>query len=340
MEKCTAGETMKIWYDACTGKHMRYGAAIAKRLRDDGYEVILTTRKHPDTLPVANFLNEKVIVVGKYDPKSLLSRLKAGAHRQLLFCKILGENPPDIAISHSSVDQIRVAFGLGIPIITTIDTLYAEAVNRLTLPLADYIVASKAIPEKSLKAYGVKGEIISFNGVDEVAWIKDFKPQVKYDFKKPLIVVREIEEKAAYTGKKFSLISIAEKLTSLGEVVYLSRYSKKAFRGLIVPEGFVDSASLVAQADLFVGVGGTITREAALQGTPAIVVNFFQKQHANDYLAEKGFPIFKADPYEVFGLAEKLIGKKWDVKAIFNELENPVDTIYNIVERLEQTRKA
>ena len=331
---------MKIWYDACTGKHVRYGAAIAKRLREGGHEVILTTRKHPDTLPVANFLNEKVIVAGKYDPKSLLSRLKAGVRRQLLFCRIFEKNPPDIAISHGSVDQTRVAFGLGIPIVTTMDTIYAEAVNKLTLPLADYIVASKAIPKKNLKAYNAKGEVISFDGVDEVAWIKDFKPSVKYDFKRPLIVVREVEERAAYAGKKFSLISIAKKLTNLGEVVYLSRYSKKAVKGLIVPEGFVDSASLAAQTDLFVGVGGTITREAALQGTPAIVVNFFQKQHVNDYLAEKGFPIFKANPSEVFGLAEKLIGKKWDVSALLNELENPVNVIYNIVERLEQTRKA
>ncbi|MGB9841193.1 MAG: DUF354 domain-containing protein [Candidatus Bathyarchaeales archaeon] len=322
---------MQIWYDACTGKHMRYGVAIAKRLRDRGHEVILTTRQHPDTLQVASFLNEKPLVIGKYNPHSLASRLKAGLHRQLLFCKFFGKNPPDIAISHSSVDQIRVAFGLGIPIIATIDTVYAEAVNRLTLPLASYIVASRAIPEESLKAYSVKGEIVSFNGVDEVAWIKDFKPSVSYAFKKPLIVVREIEEKAAYTKKKFSLMPIAKKLTRLGNVVYLSRYRRKEIKGLMVPKDFVDSASLAAQADLFVGVGGTITREAALQGTPAIIVDFFQKQHVNDYLIERGFPIFKATPTEAYRLAEKLVGKKWDVSGKLRELESPVDTIGHII---------
>ncbi|MEM3050653.1 MAG: DUF354 domain-containing protein [Candidatus Bathyarchaeia archaeon] len=324
---------MQIWYDACTGKHMRYGVAIAKRLRDQGHEVILTTRQHPDTLQVASFLNEKPIVIGKYNPRSLESRLKAGLHRQLLFCKFFGKNPPDVAISHSSVDQIRVAFGLGIPIIATIDTVYAEAVNRLTLPLASYIVASKAIPGESLKAYSVKGEIVGFNGVDEIAWIKDSKPSVSYAFEKPLIVVREVEEKAAYTKKKFSLMPIARKLSSLGNVVYLSRYRRKAIKDLIVPRDFVDSASLAAQADLFVGVGGTITREAALQGTPAIIINFYQKQHTNDYLIEKGFPIFKVAPIEAYGVAEKLIGKKWDVSSKLRELENPVDTIEQIINR-------
>ncbi len=319
---------------------MRYGVAIAKKLRATGHKVILTTREHPDTVPLANFLGEKPIIVGRYNPKSLLSRLKEGARRQLVFCKIFEKDTPDVAISHGSVDQIRVAFGLGIPTITTVDTPYAEAVHRLTLPLADYIIASKAIPKETLQAYNVNGKIIHFDGVDEVAWIKDFKPLVKYDFGSPLIVVREIEEKAVYVKERFSSTSLAKKLTKLGKVVYLPRYHRKTIKNLIIPKGCIDTASLTAQADLFIGVGGTITREAALQGTPAIVVNFFQKQHVNDYLAEKGFPIFKADLSEVFGLAEKLIGKKWDVSALLSELENPVNAIYNIVEGLGQTRKA
>jgi hypothetical protein len=325
---------MKIWYDACTGKHVRYGVAIAKRLKALGHEVILTTRKHPDTLPLAEFLKEKFIVVGRYNPKSLLTRLKEGTRRQLLFCKIFEKNIPDIAISHGSVDQCRVAFGLGKPIICTLDTPYAEAVNRLTLPLANYIIASKAIPIKALRVYHVKGEIVRFDGVDEVAWIKDFKPIMRYNFGKPLIVVRQIEEKAVYTKETVDMAALARNLRKLGNVVFLSRYHRKRIRGITVPKEFVDSASLMAQADLFIGAGGTITREAALQGTPAIVVNAFRKQHVNDFLARKGFPIFRTEPSKVPRLAEKLLGKKRDVKSLLARLENPVDAITNIVERL------
>ncbi len=67
---------MRIWYDACTGKHIRYGSAIGKRLRKSGHEFVFTTREHPDTLPLAKILGEKPIVVGKYDPSTLFSRLK------------------------------------------------------------------------------------------------------------------------------------------------------------------------------------------------------------------------------------------------------------------------
>jgi predicted glycosyltransferase len=323
---------MRVWYDACTGKHVRYGVAVAKRLRQLGHEVTLTTRKHPDTVPLARFLNENFIVVGKYSPKSLLTRLRESVRRQLAFCKIFGGAVPDVAISHGSVDQLRVAFGLGIPTITTVDTPYADAVHRLTLPLADYVVASKAIPKETLQKYNVKGEIVQFDGVDEGAWIRGFKPLVKYDFGRPLIVVRELEERAVYAKKRFSSIALAKKLTGLGKVVFLSRYRRRRIKDLIVPEGFVDSASLVAQADLFVGAGGTITREAALQGTPAIVVNVFRGQHVNDYLAEKGFPIFKTELASVFELAKRVLGGKRDVSDLLAKLENPVDAIANIVE--------
>jgi len=329
---------MKVWYDACTGKHVRYGVAIAKRLRSVGHEVILTTRNHPDTLPLAEFLNERFLVTGRYNPKSLLTRLKESTRRQLLFCKIFEKDAPDLAVSHGSVDQCRVAFGLGTPIISTVDTPYAEAVHRLTLPLSNYIVASRAIPRKVLQAFNVKGEIVSFDGVDEVAWIKDFEPTIRYDFGRPLIVVRQFEEKAVYTKEKVDLLTLAKKLTQFGKVVFLSRYRRKMIKGLVVLKEFVDSASLVAQADLFVGVGGTITREAALQGTPAIIVDVLRKQHVNEFLSKKDFPIFKAERSNVLGLAKKLLGQKRNVKHLLTKLENPVDTVTDIIRKLVKAK--
>lgn len=327
------GWGMKIWYDALTGKHFRYGVAIAERLRTLKHQVILTTRKHPDTLPLAELLNEKCTIVGRYNPQSLLSRVKEGAKRQVAFCKLFEKSMPHVAISHGSVDQCRVAFGLGIPIISTIDTPYAEPVHRLTLPISSYIVASKAIPKSILQTYNVKAEIVTFNGVDEVAWIKNFKPKVHYDYGKPLIVIRQFEEKAAYTTHKLDLISLARKMKKYGQVVFLSRYNRKTIKGLNVPKEFVDSASLVSQADLVIGVGGTISREAALQGIPAIIIEALPIQHVNDFLAKKGFPIFKTEQSDAVKLARKLLGEKYDVKHLLDRFENPAGIIAKIVER-------
>jgi hypothetical protein len=324
---------MKVWYDALTGKQVRYSVAIAKRLRALNHDVLLTTRRHPDTLPLARFLNEKFTVVGRYNPESLLTRLREGAKRQLSFCKMFEQDTPNVAISHASADQCRVAFGLGIPIILTFDTPYADATYRLTMPLSRHIVVSKAIPRRTTQTYNVSGKIVSFDGVDEIAWIKGFKPTVDYDFGKPLIVIRQLEEKAVYTKEIVDMYSLARKLTRYGKVVFLTRYQRKPTRDLIIPKQFVDSASLVAKADLFIGFGGTITREAALQGTPAITINMFPGQYVNNFLAKKGFPIFKADAPSVMRLAVKLLGKKRSVKHLLDKLENPVDVITDIVQK-------
>jgi predicted glycosyltransferase len=330
---------MKIWYDACTGKHIRYGVAVAQRLRKLGHEVILTTRKHPDTLALAEFLDEEPIVVGKYAPASKSARLKESAKRQLLFCRMFEKDPPDIAVMHVSIECARVAFGLGIPLISTFDTPHAEAQCRLTVPLTDTVIVSKAIPPQDVYRYGAK-KIVQFEGVDEVAWIRGFKPKMKNDFGKPFIVVRQTEVKAAYAeGMTDITEQIARKLSSLAKVVFLTRYDRKAKKGLVVPQSFVDSASLAAQADLVVSVGGTIAREAALQGTPSIVVPLVRAVDVNDYVFGKKFPLFKVKSSDVLKYAKKYLGRHAEVSGLLADLEDPVDVIETIVEEKSTVRK-
>ena len=312
---------------------MRYGAALARALEKNDHEIVFTTRKHPDTLPVAEFSKQQYVAVGRYNPKTSLTRVKSGALRQLKLCELFKDNPPIVAISHGSPDLCRVAFGLKIPIITTVDTPYAEEVHRLTIPYSKYIVASEAIPRKTLQKYNIDGKLVSFKGVDEIAWIKDAQPKIKYDFGKPLIVVREIEAKATYSKEKLDLLPLAKQLTKLGKVVYLARYQRRRIEGIIVPQ-YIDSVSLVSQADLFVGVGGTITREAALQGTPSIIIKVFSDQYVNDFLIKKGFPIFKTKTKNAFKLAKKIVGRRCDVERLLWDLENPVGTISDVIRQM------
>jgi hypothetical protein len=322
---------MKVWYDACTGKQLRYGVVVARRLRALGHEVILTTREHPDTVALAGLLHESFVVVGKYDPTSLLSRLKESTKRQLLFCKMFEKGAPDLAISHHPIEICRVAFGLGIPHIVTHDTPHAKAANRLTLPLVDFLVVSKALPSYTVDGYGIK-KIYRFDGVDEVAWIRDFKPIIKCDYGKPLIVIRELETQAAYAqGKEDLTRTLTRELASVGNVLFLPRFGKPPEKGLITPKQFVDSASLVSQADLVISSGGTIARESSLQGIPTIIIPSLERIHVNEYLSKKGFPIFFVSPDKVLSSAKRLMGKKWDVENLLNSLENPLDVIERVI---------
>jgi uncharacterized protein len=325
---------MRVWYDACTGKHTRYGAAIGKRLRKAGHEFIFTTREHPDTLTLAKILGEKPIVVGKYNPLTLTSRLEESAERIIQFAKLFKDNRPDIAIAHQSVELCRTAFGLGIPIILTADTPHALATNRLTIPFAHTVVVSEALPKSFTRAYCARN-VVSFKGVDEVAWIKDFKPSKIVGFRKPLIVVRQIETRAAYAGgNQDSAKSLVDKLASLGNVHLIERYNEEG-NSFGVKIGFEDSVSLIRNADLVVSYGGTIAREAALQGVPSIAISDMAKTYVNTYLAKKGFPLFITTEQRMLAYAKKYLGKQFDVKEKIAELENPVDTIEKVVENMK-----
>ncbi len=323
---------MRIWYDACTGKHMRYGSAISQRLRKKGHKIIFTTRKHPDTIPLARILGEKPVIVGEYKPSSLADRLEESSRRVLEFSKMFRNNPPDIAIAHQSVELCRTAFGLGIPIILTADTPHATAVNRLTIPFASTIVASKALPSKFLKEQCAK-KVIYFDGVDEVAWIKDSKPKPEFQLKKPLIIVRQIESKAVYAKNKIDHSKkFIKQLAPLGDVQFIQRYKKKG--EISSKERFVDSANLVSYADLVISAGGTLAREAALRGVPSLVISEIGKTYVNEYLAKRGFPIFFIKPQKTLYYAKKHIGKRVDVSVKIQNLENPVDKIEKIVQEI------
>ncbi len=335
---------MRVWLDACTGKHVRYTTAIARALRARGHEAILTTREHPDTLALAEALGEEFLVIGRYVPQSRAGKLMASIKREEELARIFSSEDmrPDVAICNQSVELCRVAFGLGVPIICTSDTPYAEAVGRLTIPLADVVVTSKALPVELYRALGAR-RIVQFDGVDEVAWVG--KPGLAApgetvswlrELDRPLIVIREEEHGAAYARGGGLMVKVARALKGLGTVVFLPRYGRP--RGLpdeaVVPEGFVDGVLLAREADLVVGVGGTLCREAALQGTPALVVRYVGRIHVNEYLARRGFPIVEVGPDEVSAKARELVGRKEDVEDLLKDLEDPVDVIANLAEEI------
>jgi predicted glycosyltransferase len=127
-------------------------------------------------------------------------------------------------------------------------------------------------------------------------------------------------------------LETAKKLEALGNVLLLRRYSDKG--------EYVDSARIVANADLVVSAGGTMAREAALQGVPSIITSKLGKTQVNRYLARKGFPIFMGDSSKVLELAKKHLGNKVDVSAKLAQFDNPVDIIEKVVAQIKSASKA
>jgi predicted glycosyltransferase len=179
--------------------------------------------------------------------------------------------------------------------------------------------------------------VVPFKGVDEVAWIKDYQPPKKTKTRKPLIVLRQMEIKAAYAeGKHDTAKKLGEQLAELGNVNLLERYNDggTTYGG---KSAFEDSVALVSNADLVVSYGGTISREAALMGVPSIAISDMANTPVNKYLEKKGFPLFITNKESVMAIAKKHLRKHFDVTDRLAALENPVDAILKIAEKIEHS---
>ena len=80
---------------------------------------------------------------------------------------------PDIAITFSSPEGARVAFGLGIKHIGFNDSPHAEAVSKLTIPLMDHLFSPWVIPYSAWALFGIsKKNITRYRALDPASWLK------------------------------------------------------------------------------------------------------------------------------------------------------------------------
>ena len=193
---------------------------------------------------------------------------------------------PDIAVSHGSYAQIVAARALRMPVLTAMDFEFQPA-NHLAFRLAHRVLVPDALPADELARCGAKPpKLVRYAGYKEDIYLGEAEPEPGGLFAAGLdlqpgnilAVARSAPAGAAYHRDENPLFEqCVRELDSQPAVrtVILARHPEQraALRaaGLercLIPEGALDSRALLARADVFVGAGGTMTREAALLGVP------------------------------------------------------------------------
>lgn len=310
---------MKIVIDILTPKQGMFLSKLSDNLERKGHQVFRTTREYREVLQLLKLKGIDAVTVGKHGGGTLSGKLKAYADRVMKLSIVVEELKPDIAISFSSPEMARVAFGLGIPHICVSDSPHAEAVARLTVPLSKVLFTPKVIPRKAWLRFGISpGKIIQYNALDPWAWLKDFKPdrkvldQLELDESKPILTFRTEESFAAYllgtTSGKLSIVPLVERLIKDKgdlQIVILPRYKnqitslKRAFRRkATVCESVIDGPSLLSYTTAFIGGGGTMSEESALLGVPTFSCYPGEPSLIEKYLVKKGLIIRQRSPQE------------------------------------------
>ncbi len=344
---------MKIWLDFCEPKSVTMLRPLYEKLMKDN-DVFITARDFDSTYYLLNKWGVDYIPVGKYGGRTVLGKLEAYSKRLSDLIEVISREKPEFLFCITSPEALRISFGLQIPNIMFNDEPRSYGPCSTTFPYVNQIIVPKCIPLKLYLEYGLKEEkIIRFNGIDEVGWLSDFKPDesvLNYlNLTKDYYVICRTEPtKAGYLANKMKphetqLSEIIPELlqhTSDFKFLIITRseeqynFLKLKFKDYInidnvrIYQGLDNLAQIMYFAKLVITGGGTMVRESALLGVPSIEFFPLETYPQEQFLMDNGFPL------KHFHLAKDSVNQaikylesnyKIDTFEKIRKLDNPIE---------------
>lgn len=351
---------MKVWLDILTPKHALFFEPLYRHLIKTGHDVLITSRKYREAEEALQLRRLPFQVVGEHGGASRIGKLVASGRRIVKLGGLMNDWHPDTAVSFSSPEAARVAFGLGIPHVAANDSPHIRLVARLTIPLSRYVCSPWIIDRRTWLSFGALPDgIVPYRALDAAAWLKRFKPnssvigQLGLKRDRPIIVLRTEESFASYLEGKASdsapvVGPIVDEILNLRldvQIVISTRYGLQApvlrqrfGKKAHVVDHIIDSTSLLSYSTLFIGSGGTMTVEAALLGRPAISVFPGEKPLYISYLEKEGLVETLRSPKQIAQIVKRTIESKREQKEqrergakLLARMEDPIKVITNVV---------
>jgi uncharacterized protein len=336
-------------------------------MSSDGHQLLITTRTYREAEQALQLRHLPYRVVGEHGGGTPYGKLVAGANRIGKLAQMIEKWGPDTAVSFSSPDAARVAFGLGVPHISANDSPHSRFAARLSIPLSTYVCSPWIIPRENWLSFGApKNGIFRYRALDAVAWLRRNKPnptvlkQLSLDREKPIVVLRTEESFAAYLAGRSDDSKpvvgpvIAEILKRKLDVqlVVSTRYGRQApvlrlkFGSKVqVMDRVIDTTSLLHYTTAFIGSGGTMTIEAALLGKLAVSCFPGEKPLYIKYLERKGLVSTILNPKRIAQTLAKALTspKELDKQqrrgtALLRWMEDPISVLARVVKKTWNTQ--
>jgi len=298
---------MKIWFDLSNSPHINLFAHLIRELEAEGHETVITCRPLANTVDLLELHKLPYKVVGEHYGANFYKKVFGYPIRVLQLRKYLAPMRIDVAISQSSFHSPLVARLLGVRSIYMNDNEHAMGnvpsfffATRILVP--EFLSAEKlrkqwANPKKVFNYPGVKEGIYLWRLQSELTARPAAAPVAARDSsqRKPHVYIRPEPWTAQYyKGSKDFLDDLLLGIKDQVDVILLPRgkaqgehYLDPKFAGIRIVDTALDIADIAPDCDLFVGAGGTMTREMAVLGVPTISVYQDELLDVDRYLLEQ-----------------------------------------------------
>lgn len=300
---------MKIWIDVTNSPHVNF---FSEMITDLGrkHEIIITARPLANTVELLDLHRLSYSIVGGHYGQNSVKKGVGFFLRTLQLYSFLRDRDIDVAISHSSFYSPVVARMLGVPSIYLNDNEHAAGNYVSFLSATSVLIPEFLDRSKVRRQWASEEKILVYPGVKEGVYLWNYSPaatsalKIDNPQKRPVLFVRPEPWTAQYYSGACCFMD--ELLTGVRErfkVVLLPRgkvqdeyYRQEKFKGVTIPHGSVSLADIMEICDIFVGAGGTMTREAAVLGIPTISVYQDDLLDVDRYLIECGCMVHDTKP--------------------------------------------
>ena len=288
---------MKIWFDLTNSPHINFFRQMIEELKAEGHEVVITCRPLANTIDLLDLYKMDYTVVGKHYGKSSRKKAMGFFVRVNQLRKFLKKAKVDVGISQSSFYSPIAGRLAGVPTIYTNDNEHAAG-NKISFLFAKRIFVPEFISKENVTNALVKEKkVLQYPGVKEGIYLWKKYKGFKLDTSKLNKIYIRTEPQLAqyYSAKQNFMDGIIKDLKDKYEVVILPRtanqaeyYSTKEFKGVTVCKKPLPFEEIAKDCLLFIGAGGTMTREMAVIGIPTISVYQDALLDVDKYLIKEG----------------------------------------------------
>jgi uncharacterized protein len=296
-------EQKTVWIDITNSPHVAFWKPFIEGLHAE-FDFLVTCRPYANTVDLVQAAGFPHRIIGKHYGKSPVRKVLGLGARVYALKRELKGRIIHLAVSHSSFYSPLAAKCLGIPCIYINDNEHAAGnlcgyiwAERVMMPFccAGATKQARWIKRPNVKFYdGVKEAIYLSKQPDLITAVRE-RAERRCRGRPKVYVRPEPRNAQYYRANSDPLPALLDQLAKSCDVFVLPRDAEQARRmdGLgngkvSVARRVISLAEIIRECDVFVGAGGTMTREAAVAGVPTLSTYQEALLQADEFLIREG----------------------------------------------------